>query len=96
MVGGGDFEDPDWTNIWSYVWLGSGVPVRTDDPNYVVAGSYSMWLGGTLDDGTASQDTLFYPVQFPAVIDDALNSGIAFSVRIVDHTLAPTTSCRLD
>ena len=93
MVGGGDFEDPDWTDIWSYVWLGSGLPVRTDDPDYVVSGSYSMWLGGTLNDGTASQDTLFYPVQFPAVIDDALDSGIEFSVRIVDQDAGADYLC---
>ncbi len=93
MVGGGDFEDPDWTDVWSYIWLGSGLPVRTDDPDYVVGGSYSMWLGGTLGDGTASFDTLFYPVQFPAAIDDALASGIAFSVRIADQDAGTDYLC---
>ena len=80
MVGGGDFEDPEWTDIWSYVWLGSGIPVRTDDLNFVVTGNYSMWLGGT-----PSDDAIFYPVQFPDVIDSALDSGIAFNVRIIDE-----------
>lgn len=80
MVGGGDFEDPAWTDIWSYVWLGSGIPVRTDDPSFVVTGNYSMWLGGT-----PLNDAIFYPVQFPDVIDSALDSGIAFNVRIIDE-----------
>ena len=80
MVGGGDFEDPDWTDIWSEIWLGAGIPVRTDDPDQVVAGIYSMWLGGT-----PSDDALFYPVQFPDTIDSALASSIAFDVRITDQ-----------
>jgi hypothetical protein len=80
MVGGGDFEDPDWTDIWSSIWLGSGVPVRTGEPAFVVAGEYSMWLGGT-----PSDDALFYPVQFPDTIDSTLASGLAFTVRIVDE-----------
>ena len=54
---------------------------------------YSMWLGGTLSDGTASEDTLYYPVQFPAAIDDALASGIAFSVRIVDQDAGADYLC---
>lgn len=80
MVGGGDFEDPDWTNIWSEVWLGSGIPVRTSDPAKVVSGNYSMWLGGTPID-----DAVYYPVQFPDTIDAALDSSIAFNVRIIDQ-----------
>jgi hypothetical protein len=80
MVGGGDFEDPDWTDIWSYVWLGSGVPVRTDDPAFVISGDFSMWLGGT-----ASDDAVYYPLQFPDTIDSALPSGIAFDLWIADE-----------
>ncbi len=80
MVGGGDFEDPDWSNIWRNVWLGSGIPVRTSDPAKVVTGNYSMWLGGT-----ATDDALFYPVQFPDTIDSALPSRIAFNVRIANQ-----------
>ena len=82
MVGGGDFEDPDWTDIWSSIWLGSGVPVRTSDPGFVVSGNYSMWLGGT-----ASDDALYYPVQFPDTIESTLDSGIAFAVRIIDEDI---------
>ena len=93
MIGGGDFEDPDWKSKWQYVWLGSGLPVRTDDPDNVVSGSYSMWLGGTLNDGTASEDTLFYPVQFPDAIDDTLASGIQFSVRIADQDAGADYFC---
>ncbi len=52
-----------------------------------------MWLGGTLNDGTASEDTLFYPVQFPAAIDDVLASGIEFSVRIVDQDAGADYLC---
>lgn len=82
MIGGGDFEDPDWSDYWYEVWLGSGVPVRTDDPSYVINGFYSMWLGGT-----ASDDALYYPVQFPDPIASDFPSGIAFNVTIVDQDL---------
>ncbi len=82
MIGGGDFEDPDWSLYWSEVWLGSGVPVRTDDPNYVISGDYSMWLGGTELD-----DALYYPVQFPAEIDNEFPSGIVLNVGIVAEDL---------
>ncbi|HMN27404.1 MAG TPA: S8 family serine peptidase, partial [Caldilineaceae bacterium] len=46
MVGGGDFEEPDWSLKWSKVWLGKGAPVRINDPNVVIDGQYSVWLGG--------------------------------------------------
>lgn len=82
MIGGGDFEDPDWSDYWYEVWLGSGVPVRTDDPSYVINGFYSMWLGGT-----PSDDALYYPVQFPDQIDGDFPSGIAFNVAIIDQDL---------
>ena len=49
--------------------------------------------GRTINDGTASQDTLFYPVQFPAAIDDALTSGIAFAVGIVDEDAGADYLC---
>ncbi len=80
MVGGGDFEDPEWTDIWSYVWLGSGIPMRTSNPDHVITGHYSMWLGGA-----PLNDAIFYPVQFPDTIDSAQDSGIAFNVRIIDQ-----------
>ncbi|MFO7634472.1 MAG: S8 family serine peptidase [Caldilinea sp.] len=80
MIGGGDFEDPDWSDYWQYVWLGSGVPVRTSNPAFVVSGQHSMWLGGTPLD-----DALFYPIQFPETIAADFVSEIAFSVRIVDQ-----------
>jgi subtilisin family serine protease len=88
MVGGGDFEDPGWTNIWSDIWLGSGVPQRTSDPDFVVSGDYSMWLGGT-----PLNDAVFYPVQFPATIDDELPSRIAFDVRITDQDRGADVVC---
>jgi hypothetical protein len=88
MVGGGDFEDPAWTNTWSAIWLGSGVPVRTNDPDFVVSDNYSMWLGGT-----PMNDALFYPVQFPDVIDSALGSGIGFNVRVVDEDVRSDNLC---
>lgn len=88
MVGGGDFEDPDWTDIWSYLWLGSGVPVRTDDPNFVISGNHSMWLGGT-----PSDDAVYYPVQFPETIDDANPSGIVYEVGIVNQDLGADFVC---
>ncbi len=81
MVGGGDFEDPAWA-FWSYVWLGEGIPVRTANPAYVISGNHSMWLGGT-----ASNDALFYPVQFPDAIDNDFPSGIGFDVGIIDNDL---------
>ncbi|MCB0097669.1 MAG: S8 family serine peptidase, partial [Caldilineaceae bacterium] len=77
MVYGGDFEDPGWTDAWSQLWLGSGVPVRTDDVNFVIDGAYSMWLGGTPVD-----DALYYPIQFPEEIDSQFDSGITFYVEI--------------
>lgn len=82
MIGGGDFEDPDWSAYWQEVWLGSGIPVRTDDPTFVINGFYSMWLGGT-----ASDDALFYPVQFPEQIDNQFPSGITFNASIIDQDL---------
>lgn len=85
MIGGGDFEDPDWSTYWAEVWLGSGVPVRTDDPTYVINGFYSMWLGGT-----PSDDALYYPVQFPEQIDSDFPSGITFDVGIIDEDLDDT------
>lgn len=82
MVGGGDFEDPDWSAYWNEVWLGSGLPVRTGDPSFVINGFYSMWLGGTEFD-----DALFYPVQFPEQIDNQFPSGITFKASVIDQDL---------
>jgi hypothetical protein len=82
MVGGGDFEEPDWSAYWNEVWLGSGLPVRTSNPNFVINGFYSMWLGGT-----ESDDALFYPVQFPEQIDSQFPSGITFNASVIDQDL---------
>ncbi len=82
MVGGGDFEDPAWTDDWQYVWLGSGAPLRTSDPNYVINGEYSMWLGGT-----ALDDAIYYPVQFPDQIDTSTASFIEFNILVADQDL---------
>jgi subtilisin family serine protease len=76
MVGGGDFEDPAWSNVWSQVWLGEGRPVRTSDPAQVVAGRASVWLGGS-----DSDDLIAYPVSFPERIDTSSPSALQFLVR---------------
>lgn len=80
MVGGGDFEEPGWSNFWSQVWLGTGAPVRTNNPNLVIAGQYSVWLGGT-----PSDDAIWYPLAFPDVIDTSSPSHIEFLVDIYDQ-----------
>ncbi|MEZ4714001.1 MAG: S8 family serine peptidase [Caldilineaceae bacterium] len=82
MVYGGDFEDPGWTDQWSQLWLGSGVPARTSDVDKVINGVYSMWLGGTPLD-----DALYYPIQFPNEIDAQFDSGITFYVAIQDQDI---------
>jgi subtilisin family serine protease len=82
MIGGGDFEEPGWSAYWNEVWLGSGLPLRTSNPNLVINGFYSMWLGGT-----ESDDALFYPVQFPEQIDNQFPSGITFQASIIDQDL---------
>ncbi|RIK44518.1 MAG: hypothetical protein DCC55_02310 [Chloroflexi bacterium] len=80
LVGGGDFEDPDWSDYWNQVWLGSGVPVRTSNPNLVIDGQYSVWLGGT-----PSDDAIWYPLAFPDVIDTSNPSYLEFLVDIYDE-----------
>ena len=79
LVGGGDFEDPGWTNIWSNVWLGFGVPVRTNNPFDVISGNYSMWLGGTPID-----DSVWYPLSFPDTIASDFPSELRFKVQMDD------------
>ena len=86
VVGGGDFEDPEWTEMWSQVWLGVGVPLRTDLVS--ASGQYSMWLGGS-----PSEDALLYPIQFPTAIDSEFESGIGFLLRIVDQDLGFDEFC---
>lgn len=76
MVGGGDFEDPGWTEIWSRVWLGAGLPVRTDRSDQVINGNYSIWLGGS-----PSDDLIAYPLSFPETIDSVHPSTLSFLVR---------------
>lgn len=80
MVGGGDFEDPDWSTYWSWVWLGSGIPVRTSDPELVIDGRHSIWLGGT-----PSDDAIWYPVAFPDELDSSYPSYLEFLVDIYDQ-----------
>lgn len=80
MVGGGDFEDPDWSDYWRDVWLGTGVPLRTDDPSLVINGSHSVWLGGT-----PVEDAIWYPLSFPAQIDNSATSYLAFNVNVFDQ-----------
>ncbi|MBX3001658.1 MAG: S8 family serine peptidase [Caldilineaceae bacterium] len=88
LVGGGDFEDPGWTNLWQYVWLGQGVPVRTDNPNLVINGNHSMWLGGTEFD-----DSIWYPFALPDTIDTANPSYFSFNVGIVNQDLGYDLFC---
>jgi hypothetical protein len=77
MVGGGDFEDPDWSAIWSQVWLGEGQPVRTDgsDGGIVVRGDHSVWLGGS-----PTNDLIAYPISFPRTIANDFPSKLNFLV----------------
>ena len=78
MIGGGNFEDPDWSQIWQQIWIGEGLPVRTDgsDGGIVLAGQASVWL-----DGTASDDLIAYPVSFPEQIDNAMPSRLRFLLQ---------------
>src|SRR6185436_878213 len=79
MVGGGDFEEPAWSSVWSQVWLGSGQPVVTGDPQFVVSGQRSLWLGGAETD-----DSLWYPVSFPDTIDSTQPSELKFLFQMRD------------
>jgi subtilisin family serine protease len=74
MVGGGDFEDPVWTDGWSQIWLGTGFPVRSSSGyGIVLRGEHSLWLGGT-----ESDDMLSFPLSFPDEIDNVYSSYISF------------------
>lgn len=77
LVGGGDFEDPGWTDTWSGVWLGAGVPLRTSAS--AISGNYSMWLGGT-----AIDDSVWYPLDFPDTIASDFPSKLQFKVKMTD------------
>lgn len=79
MVYGGDFEDPAWSTTWSQIWLGEGLPLRTNRLDQVVSGQYSIWLGGS-----PSNDLIAYPLSFPRTIDTAFPSTLSFKVRQVD------------
>ncbi|NJP06479.1 MAG: S8 family serine peptidase [Chloroflexaceae bacterium] len=81
FVGGGSFEDPNWTNIWSSVWVSFGQPVRTNgfDGGLVINGNHSLWLGGA-----ETNDTLWYPVKFPSTIDRQFESYIQFDYQLRD------------
>lgn len=88
MVGGGDFEDPAWSDFWVDVWLGLGVPERTTDPSLVLEGEASMWLGGT-----ESADSIWYPVHFPDSFDTANENALSFSLGIFDQDLGNDIFC---
>lgn len=88
MVGGGDFEDPDWTDYWQDVWLGYGVPLRTNNPNLVIEGEYSIWLGGT-----ESDDSIWYPLAFPDEIDTSKTSYLTFDFGIFDEDIGFDVFC---
>lgn len=79
IVGGGNFEEPGWSSIWSQVWLGLGIPEITDHPDAVISGAQSMWLGGH-----EGEDSIWYPVHFPDKLATDLPSGIEFALRIVN------------
>ena len=78
IVGGGDFEEPWWSLLWSSVWLGLGQPEILTDPDFVINGQQSMWLGGH-----EGEDSIWYPVHFPDKIDTEQQSLIEFNLRIV-------------
>jgi hypothetical protein len=88
MVGGGDFEDPAWTNTWSQIWLGEGIPLRTSQPDQVISGQYSIWLGGS-----PSNDLIAYPLSFPETIDTRFPSTLSFKVRQVNQDRGFDTFC---
>lgn len=82
MVGGGDFEDPGWTNIWSRVWLGAGIPLRTNSSlpglsGVVLNGQASIWLGGT-----DIEDSIWYPLSFPEQIASDNPSYLTFLLQM--------------
>jgi hypothetical protein len=88
MVGGGDFEDPGWTETWRQVWLGEGLPLRTiaGTSGYggvALNGQSSIWLGGS-----PSNDSIWYPVSFPPTIANDAPSRLRFLIQMRD--LDPT------
>ncbi len=88
MVGGGDFEDPGWSTTWSRVWLGEGMPLRTNNPDHIISGRYSVWLGGS-----PSNDLIAYPISFPRIIDTRFPSTLSFKVRQVNRDLSYDFFC---
>ena len=86
LVGGGNFEDPGWTNIWSEIWLGFGVPVRTD--TFAISGNHSMWLGGT-----PVNDSVWYPLYLPETIASDFDSQLIFKVQMVDQDIGFDQFC---
>ena len=88
VVGGGDFEEPAWSSIWSHVWLGSGRPVVTHNSQFVVSGQQSLWLGGSDTD-----NSLWYPVSFPDTIDSTQPSELKFLFQMRNLDLGYDTFC---
>jgi hypothetical protein len=90
MVGGGTFEDPAWSEIWSEIWLADGYPLRTDgsDGGIVVNGNHSIWLGGS-----PSDDVIYYPVSFPEQIDSALVSRLRFLAEQTNRDVGYDSFC---
>lgn len=78
IVGGGNFEEPDWSEIWSKVWLGTGLPVITNEPNFVIEGRQSLVLG------VGGNDAAWYPFSMPDQLDTQNASGIVFDFRMVN------------
>ncbi len=84
IVGGGDFEDPGWTNTWSRIWLGEGIPLRTNPSmpglgGVVLNGQASIWLGGT-----PIEDSIWYPLSFPEQIASDNPSYLTFLLQMRD------------
>lgn len=86
MIYGGDFEEETWIDAQD-IWLGAGLPLRTDrfgsssDPRARVAldGDHSIWLGGS-----PSQDAIWYPISFPEELDNVNPNRLRFLLRMDD------------
>lgn len=79
LIGGGDFEDPAWTDEWQTAWQNAGAPARTDSPGQVINGSHSMRIGGNADG-----NSIWYPIHFPAEISST-QAELSFNLRIAQQ-----------